>query len=526
MTLDENVKTWKPARAPFAALIHAIALEVQPAWVVGGAVRDLLLGRNAATVDIDLVVAHSAIPIARRVADRLGWAFYALDEGRDVARLVFSAGPEPLVCDISSTRGGSIAADLRARDFTVNALAFALDARAHDVYPVHVIDVSTGMADLAAGCIRRVHASSLADDPARLLRAVRFSVELGFPIEDATLDQMLRMANSVYSVSPERIRDVLWKMLAGADPAAAIELLRTTGLLPIVLPEVAGTEFVQQSEPHDKDVYRHTVAAVQIAAVLRDWLLGRRLAMPLNEGVAANLRLLTQVLEPWAFYLRRHFAAAEAGGRLRADWLVWHALLHDVGKTATRTLESTESGAQRTRFFEHEVVGAHMATARAEALRFSRAEADLVDIVVRNHMRPRLLHMSFAGGDISRRARYRFFRDVGPRTSDQRAGVDVIMLALVDRVAMNAQLDAGEWHAYLVHMAQMLTFLYSEQGVDRPMRQPFVDGRTLMQELGLAPGPALGQIMEALAEAQAAGDVTSRAEALKMAQMLVGGMQL
>ena len=515
------VSTWKPARAPFFALLEAVSQEVQPTYVVGGVVRDVLLRRDDGMVDLDLVVAHSAIPVARRVADRLGWAFFPLDEGRDVARLVFNAGVEPLVCDISSLRGGSIEADLRSRDFSVNALAFALAPATQHGFPVTLIDVGAGLADLAAQRIRRVHASSLADDPVRLLRAVRFSVELGFPIEDATLDQMLRMAGAVQTVSAERVRDVLWKMLAGPNPAAAIELLRTTGLLPIVLPEVAATDLVQQTQPHDKDVYHHTLAAVQIAAALRDWLLGRKARVPLDEKLAGNVEILIRALETWTFYLRRHFAVADAAGRLRGEWLVWHALLHDVGKPATHTIERNAEGQVRARFLGHEEVGAHLARGRIEALRFSRGEADLVAIVVKNHMRPHMLHASFAQGEISRRARYRFFHDIVPRASDEQAGVDVLILALADLLATNAQLEPDAWRAYLVHEAQMFTFLYSEEAVERSSRNPLVDGRTLMHELNIEPGPALGALIEQLAEAHAAGDIATRAQALALARSLV-----
>ncbi len=519
-TLAEVIH-WEPQRAPFAALVAAIASQVQPVYVVGGVVRDALIGRTAVNLDLDLVVGNSAIAVARQVADRLGWAFYALDEGRDVARVIFSAGAAPLVCDIASLRGGSIKADLLSRDFTINAMAFALGPMSGSAFPVQLIDLCDGINDLAAGRLRRVNASSLADDPARLLRAVRFSVDLGFPIEDATFDQMLRMGRAVQLVSPERVRDELWKMCAGSNPAGAVELLRTTGLLPMVLPEVAATEFVEQTKPHDKDVYHHTLAAVQNAAVLRDWLLGRRTRTLLDGATAARVNVLTQALDTWAFYLRRHFSSAEAGGRLRAEWLVWHALFHDVGKPATRSTEVSAEGNVRARFFGHEVVGARLARRRIEDLRFSRGEADLVDAVIKAHMRPHLLHASFSDAEISRRARYRFFQDVGPRMSDRPAGVDVLMLALADFLATNALVEDGEWRAYLVHVAQMFTFLYSEQGIERPTQHPLVDGRTLMQALDLPAGPALGRLMEQIAEAQAAGEISSREEALTFARTIV-----
>ncbi len=515
---------WVPEPAAFRALLGAMVQEIRPVYVVGGVVRDLLMRRTPRGADLDLAVAHSAIPVARRVADRLGWAFYALDEARDVARLLFTAGGEPLVCDIARLRGGSIGADLLARDFTVNALAFELrpDGEAGGFgSTVEVIDPGSGRADLAAGLIRRVNAASLADDPVRLLRAVRFSVELGFPIEEETRLQILRMPRAVELAAPERVRDELWKMLAGHDPATVLDLLRALGLLPFVLPEVAGTDLVAQSAPHDKDVFRHTLAAVQGAAALRDWLLRRRARVRLPEQTTELLLAALQALEPWAYYLRQHFAPPVAAGRTRAEWLVWMALFHDVGKADTATPEPQPDGGVRIRFLGHEEAGARKTEARLEALRFSRPEIDLCTAAVRSHMRPHHLHDAFPGTTISRRARFRFFRDVGMKTVDRPVGVDVLLLALADALAINEQRTLEAWRAYLHHVAEMFAFLYSEKGIETPSLRPLVDGRTVMQELELLPGPQVGAILEEIAEAQAAGEVATAADALALARRLV-----
>lgn len=513
---------WKPAPGPVRTLLDALAAELQPVYMVGGVVRDALLGRRKPVNDLDLVLAHSALPIARRVADRLGWAFYALDEARDVARVIFTAGAFPIVCDIAGMRGGSIEADLRLRDFTVNALAFAYTRGGQ----VDVIDVGSGRADLQARLLRRVSPSSLAEDPLRLLRAVRFSVDLGFPIEEETRLQILRMPHAVRLASAERQRDELWKMIAGPDPAAAVELLRTLGILPWVLPEVASTDLVTQSAPHDKDVYRHTLAAVQRATLLRDWLLNRpstpQADPELAELTTEPMLVARQALESWSYYLRRHFGAEVAAGHLRAEWLVWAALLHDVGKPATRTVERDAQGGERVRFLEHEFEGERMARERLEALRFSRQEIDLCAAVVRSHMRPHHLHDAFAGVEISRRARFRFFRDAGVRALDKPVGIDVLMVAMADWLATNDRRSMADWRAYVGHVAQMLAFVYSEKGVETATLRPLVDGHQIMRELKLEPGPRLGALLEELAEAQAAGEVHTAAEALALARALVG----
>lgn len=522
-----SLRSWSAARPAFNALLAAFLDEISPIYVVGGAARDALMQRQSAFQDLDIVLPHAAIPIARRVADRLGWAFYTLDEARDVARLLFTAGVQPLVCDVIRMRGGSIDDDLRMRDFTVNAIAFEIGARSVGSQPfrVEVIDPVNGQGDIRRKVLRRVAASSLASDPVRMLRAVRFAMELDFAIDAETSTQILRMPASVRLASPERMRDELWKMLAGRDPAEAVDLMRRLGMLPFVLPEVANSDLVQQSAPHDQDVYRHTLAVTRFAAALREWLLGRSAPTtgdPLRDRL---LRRGLHALEPWSFYLRQHFSSVVASGHTRAEWLVWCALLHDVGKPTTRMVETTEEGS-RTRFFNHERVGAEMARQRLEALHFSRIEVDSCCVVIADHMRPHHLHASFAGQEISRRARFRFFRDIGIRGLDRPLGIDVLMLSLVDFLGTNARIDEAEWNAFLVHVTQLLTFHFSERAVENVVLQPLVDGRALMEALSLSPGPVVGLLLDELGEAQAAGEIGTRAEAIAFAQRLVAERNL
>lgn len=511
---------WQPESPALRALFSALKAEIAPVYLVGGAVRDLLLGRRISPGDLDVVVPHSAIPLARRVADRTGWAFYALDESRDVARLVFSAGSLPTVVDIAALRGGTVQADLLSRDFTVNALALELSPRGADHT---LIDHTGGQQDLAGRRIRRVTAASLADDPVRLLRAIRFSVALDFPIEEATRDQILRLGGAIAGVSAERRRDELWKMLASHDPARGVELTRTLGLLPWVLPEVAHCDLVEQSAPHTRDVYRHTLAVVRQAGLVRDWLLGRPADGAFGQSAleAESLGSALLALEPWSYYLRRHFAPPVASGHTRAEWLVWHALLHDIGKPTTRTVETQPDGSPRARFFGHDETGAAMARERLEALRFARQEIELCAAVVRHHMRPHHLSQAFPDAEISRRARYRFFRDAGGADLDSPVGIDVLLTALADFLGTREVRPMGDLHNYLVHSAQMLSFVYSEKGVESPALRPLADGRLLMRELEIAPGPTLGKLIDQLAEAQAAGEIASPDDALRLARLLV-----
>jgi poly(A) polymerase/tRNA nucleotidyltransferase (CCA-adding enzyme) len=333
---------WKLPHPALAELLRALSQAQRPVYVVGGAVRDLLLQRKVELTDLDLVLGEAAIPVARRVADLLGWAYYPLDEARDVARLVFMpTASTPLVCDIAGMRGGSIEADLRLRDFTVNAMALAFTTAS--ATPT-LIDPVGGQRDLEQKVLRRVSAMSMADDPVRLLRAVRLANQFDFKVETETEVQLRRLARTIQFVSPERVRDELWKLLHAPHPHRGIDMLQDVGLLAVVLPEVAATVGVEQSLPHHYPVYEHTLNAVQDAAALRDWIMGENVTA--GKAIAGNTpnngahAFVQEKLGHWQHRLRHHLGTGVGGGRIRADWLIWNTLFHDTGKPQTRSHRS------------------------------------------------------------------------------------------------------------------------------------------------------------------------------------------
>lgn len=502
-----NSTLWLPRHPAFHSLLTALSAIAHPLYVVGGVVRDHLLDRRGQGNDLDVVVEHSALRLARQVADQLGWAYYPLDAERDVARLVFLATSPPLVCDIAAMRGGTIERDLTSRDFTVNALAVEWYGRS----ATRLLDIVGGHTDLRQRKLRRVSPASLADDPVRLLRAIRFAAQLDFEIDEDTQLQMLRMPDTVRLASAERVRDELWKIMQIAEPARAIEQLARFGLLGYVLPEVAEMQGVDQTAPHVYDVYQHSLRAVNFAAQFRSWLNKEPVRNP-----SPATALWIEMLEPWRFRLQEHFLQAMAAEHLRVDWLVWHALLHDIGKPLTRTAETAADGSMRYRFLNHEDVGAHMVVDRLEALRFSRQEVWLAESVIEAHMRPHHLHASFGDGAISRRSRFRFFRDTGRRNFDVLPGIDVILLALADYQAIYAAPLPPEWRQYLAHGLQLLEFAFQSHGLEQA-RQPLVDGHTLMRYFDLKPGKEIGYLLERLQEAQAAGEIATAEDALAMA---------
>jgi tRNA nucleotidyltransferase/poly(A) polymerase len=515
--MNASAHNWTPAHPAFVTLLNALAAETDPVYVVGGVVRDALLGTSQRLTDLDVIVVRDANRVARRVADRLGWAYFALDAERDVARLIFSASKTPLVCDVAAMRGGDLTTDLQNRDFTVNAMAMRWQRNRS----AEVVDLASGQRDLGERLLRRVTPWGLAEDPVRLLRAVRLAVQLDFTIEAETLNQILRIGDTLRLASAERMRDELWKMLASPTPDRALEMLRSYRLLHLLLPEVAEMEGVEQSTPHDADVYQHTLRTVRYAVQLRDWLAG---ATALDRDPAGAT--IVETLGPYLPKLRQTVLGTTAGERQQIDWLVWFALWHDVGKPSTRSTERFADEAVRHRFLNHEVVGAEMAGRRMDALKFSRYESSLVQSVIRAHMRPHLLHMSFGADSLSRRACYRFFRDSAllnhGRATEAHVGIDTVLLALADYQAIYAQSPPPDWSGYVRHAADLIAYGLAPQGLE-DVRSPLVDGHTLIAYFKLTPGPQVGVLLEQLREAQAAGEITTPEEGLALAAELLTG---
>ncbi len=462
------------------------------AYLVGGCVRDALLGRSSR--DFDFVVLGRALPLARRVANHFGAAFYALDAERDTGRVIFSGdeGSEPCYVDFASARGGSLLADLALRDFTINAIAVRLDDG-------QLVDPQGGRADLDACVLRAVSDRVFHDDPLRTLRGVRLAAELGFEMEPHT-EALLRQAVPLLaSVSAERARDEFCKVLSLPGAAESLERLSELGLLSILLPEVEALRQVTQSAPHYfSDAFTHTLEAVRWAEVIIAAL------QPGQETCLAALGLSSLRRFP----LAAHLAQCISSARSRATLLKLSALLHDVGKPATRTVESDG----RVRFLSHEKHGARLAGQALTRLRFSVREVRLVQTAVTNHMRS--MFMS-ARRFPSRREIYRFFRDTGE------FGVDTALLALADhRAVWGAGLQPERW----AHLAEVVTLLLThwyerrEQTIDPPR---LISGRDLMAYFGLEEGPRIGEMLEAVREAQVAGQVRTREEALDwVAQVL------
>jgi tRNA nucleotidyltransferase/poly(A) polymerase len=477
-------------------------------YLVGGYVRNLLLGRE--TRDLDVAVAGDAVAMARELADRLGGAFVLLDEERRTARVVLHDREGRSYVDFATLRDGSLERDLAARDFTINAMAIDV---AEGGAGRAVVDLFGGRKDLEDRVVRAVSDCVFQDDAIRLLRGVRIAAELEMEIEEGTEAMMRRDAHLITTVSAERVRDELCKILAVAGAEQHLRYLDRLGLLAHVMPELEPLRGLEQPPPHHQDVFEHALSTVgaldRIVGALRDLAQGEAMFSADGWGLGGKVRdVLRGALSPFSERLLVHLEQELVEERSRSVLLKLAALLHDLGKASTGKVD--EDG--RIRFFGHAREGSVLAARGLRRLRFGGREVRLVRAVIANHMRP--LHLAKAER-ISRRAIHRFFRD------SQGAGVDVLLLALGDNLALVHEGHNLEQWKGICEVAGVLLRAYYEQYDEVIEPRPLLRGSDLLERLGMEPGPAVGRILRALSEAQAAGQVTTRTEALDLAESLL-----
>jgi putative nucleotidyltransferase with HDIG domain len=342
-----------------------------------------------------------------------------------------------------------------------------------------IVDPHGGREDLARGVVRVVGPSSLADDPLRVIRAVRFAAELGLRVDDGTLAAAGEQAPGLRDVAAERIFTELKRIVGAPDPAAAMALLERSGATAVVLPELLAMKDVEQNEFHHLDVHDHTLAVLAAVAELE------RDPGPIGEAAAARL------------------AQPLSDDLLRWGGLRWAALLHDIAKPQTRG----ERHDGRVTFLGHDSEGADVAAGILRRLRASERLADYVAALTRDHLR---LGFLVHERPLRPATIHRYLKQTAPWE------VDVTVLTVADRLATrgrNAEV------AIAGHLDVAQTVL---QAALTDPAAPFLRGDDLMRELDLAPGPQLGALLARLEEAQFTGEVRTREEALERARALLG----
>jgi putative nucleotidyltransferase with HDIG domain len=446
-------------------------------WIVGGAVRDAALGRDV--VDLDLAVAGDVAAVAKAIAREGKGHSFELSAEFATWRAVAADGSWQV--DLTALRGETIEADLAERDFTIGAVAVPLGGGGEPVDP------HGGLADLDRRVLRVVSERSFSADPLRLLRAVRLAAGLGLEIDAATV--ALARSEAVRAAEPAGERQLveLRQLVGGADPLRGLRLLDELGLTAIVFPELDALRGVEQGPNHHLDVYGHTIAVLERTLEVEAGL------ERFGGERAAELEAL--LAEPLADEISR------------ATALRFGALLHDIGKPATRT----EKDGFVT-FLGHDRDGAGIVGSLCARLRASRALTRHLQDLTLHHLR---LGFMVREAPLPPRRVHEYLRATEP------VGVDVTLLTIADRLSARGSGPLASEEAIQAHLdlaREMLAAALDWRRAGPP--RPLVRGDELAIELKIEMGPELGGLLAELEAAQYAGEISTWDEAVEHARRL------
>lgn len=458
------------------------ALAGAAAWLVGGAPRDRALGRD--TCDLDVVIDAPPEAAARAIARAAGGAA-CFELSEDFSGWRVAARDRSWQVDVQPLRGGSLAADLALRDFTVNAIATPL-AGGEDVDPLG------GRDDLAARRLRMASPRAFADDPLRILRLVRLALELDLEPDPETARAAALAAPALHGISGERVFMELRRVLASPRALDGLQLMDSLGITTAVLPELAALRGVEQSRYHHRDVHGHTLEVFE-----------RTIAL---QADPATILHSTDLAEPVTALLREPLADELT----RGDALRWGALLHDAAKPLTSAVQADG----RVTFFDHDARGAELARTVLERLRASERLRAHVAALVRHHLRLGFL-VHEPQRPLPRRTVFHYLQSTSP------VEVDVTLLSVADRLATRGERAAESIDAHMRLARPLLADALHWRAHGPP--PPLWRGDELASALAIPTGPRIGEILRELSAARYAGEISTREQALAHARAFLAG---
>ncbi len=441
-------------------------------YVVGGAVRDLLLGRLSP--DLDLAIDSDALAFGQEVADALAARFIVLDRGEGVGRLVCHGHIIDIAVFKDKTR--TIEEDLARRDFTINAMAVPLAHWLGDKQGAYIIDPCGGRADLEQQLIRLVDKNALREDPLRILRGFRLQAHTGFTLDRDFIKLAQEQKNLLVRPAAERISAELQLIFDSSRASRIVQAMAESQILAQVCPEIMSGAGVEQPASHHLDVFEHNLAA---------------------------LRAMDEIiLQPGTYFSRSASVMVTylAEGK-RRRWLRWAALFHDLGKPQTMALQEG-----RITFYQHDLVGARLFTHMAKRLRFANIDICKVSLLISHHMRPFHLCNILRKAPVSAKACLRLAKSVG----DELPGL--FLLAMADSLAGQGEAKPQDMEEELALLFDQVQFQIDEHIAPMLTGPPLLTGHDLIAA-GFAPGPVFKRILDDLQQAQVAGEVVDRVAA-------------
>ena len=441
-------------------------LPKEKVYVVGGYLRDILLGKKSD--DIDIVVPQGlAKQTGMLIAEKLEGHFVPLDELNQIYRVVLS--DKKTYIDIADIEGLDIKEDLKRRDFTINALGY-------DIYKNELVDICDSYNDLKNGIIQEISEKNIIDDPIRILRAYRFKSTLSFDLSENLTNIIKKHADLLKCPAAERINQELFKLFDGDNLVLTLIELAKSGLLELIFPEIKEIKKVPPNAHHHLDLLNHSFETV---------------------------KHVSEYYKNSCEDVKKHLDTCAFGGYRRLVYLRIAAFLHDAGKPSTRTIDK-DTG--RERFIKHDDVGAKIIVPTLKKLKFSNKQILYIQKLIKYHIYPASV---VTAENVTEKAMFRFIRKMEDEV------IDLIALAYADRLSARGEAITQEIIDKNINGLQKLLDLYLEN-IDKIEPLPkLLNGNEIMNILNINAGPKLGIIMEKLHEAQISSDVLTKEDAIE-----------
>jgi len=435
-------------------------------YIIGGSVRDLLLGRTP--TDYDIAVTGNPEQFAEKLIAKSDGHLVRLGKpGQMIIRVISG----DLIFDITSLNGTSIEDNLNQRDFTINAIAY-------DLYSERIIDCLGGLQDLADKKVRMVSKEIFKKDPVRLIRAYRIGACLNFEIEAKTATAIKSNTQLLKNIAGERIRVELFTMIGTSTSYLYLSQMAISGLLTAIFPDLDRLKGCFQNHHHHFDGFEHTMRAYGHLETL------------LNDPG----KILPDTSAKIHQYIHKNKPAL----------IKCAILLHDIGKPLMKTLDS--SG--KCHFYGHARKSADMAQKISQRLRFSNHERQFIDGIIRNHMKPLSLFTAYDKKTLTQKGITRFYKKCGEYTPA------LLLSAIADTKAKQNKLNEKNKALKSFLKKMIFEYFYHYQPIsDEP---PLVTGRDLIHVFGLTPSPLFRKILDLVDDAKLTKTIENRSEALEL----------
>lgn len=439
-------------------------------YLVGGTVRDFYMGLENTDRDI-IVMDQDAREFALKLSELFQATFVPLDEENKIYRIVL---PDKInYIDVTNPVGDSIEKDLMRRDLTINAIAV-------NIRTGELIDISGGVTDIMNKCINYVNELNFVDDPLRLLRVYRFQALYGFQLAPETINAVCKYSDLIHKPAVERINYELLKLFGGEYAHVALENMNKTWILEEIFPFVKELKQVPPNSHHHLDLFHHSIETVKQVQILY------------NKAPDE---------------VKKHLSRIDFGGFSRLAHLKLAAFMHDIGKFSTWTIEEGKH-----RFIKHDDVGSKMSVKILKDLHFSNKQIDYISSMIKYHIYPSHVMTS---PQITEKIMMRYVRKMDTNS------IDAIILAQADRLsARGPEITDQIVERNITSLNMLLRFYLEARETLKPLPK-LLSGNDVMQILNIKPSKRLGEIMDALHEAQISGDVITKEHAIEFVKNIV-----